>query len=157
MLRITRARVRGATVVAVPANDKAGIGLGPIEESAKQLGTYVDKVLQATGTQKVDVVGHSQGAGILRRLVAEEVDGEPALRARMVSALLIGTAVEVPEGEVVGGTFDEVPLCEASDQLACVVSYATFPADDPPGPDARFGRTDEEGLRVACVNPAAQS
>jgi Protein of unknown function (DUF3089) len=103
----------------------------------------------------VVLVGHSQGAGILRRLVADEVDGEPALRARMVSALLIGTAVEVPAGEVVGGTFDEVPLCEASDQLACVVSYATFPADDPPGPDARFGRTDEEGLRVACVNPAA--
>ncbi|WP_327174944.1 alpha/beta fold hydrolase [Streptomyces sp. NBC_01335] len=36
-------------------------GLGPIDQSAAQLRTFVDKVLAATGTAKADLVGHSQG------------------------------------------------------------------------------------------------
>ena len=36
-------------------------GLGPLEESARELAAYVDRVLTATGTEEVDIVGHSQG------------------------------------------------------------------------------------------------
>lgn len=36
-------------------------GLGLIENSAAQLAAFVDKVLAATHTAKVDIVGHSQG------------------------------------------------------------------------------------------------
>src|SRR5690606_9130171 len=61
----------------------------------------------------VILVGHSQGSGLLARLLAEEVDDEPALREKLVSAMLIGSSVTVPEGEVVGGTFENIPLCEA--------------------------------------------
>ncbi|MFH8785324.1 esterase/lipase family protein [Streptomyces roseoverticillatus] len=36
-------------------------GLGPIDKSAEELSAYVDKVRAATGVDKVDMVGHSQG------------------------------------------------------------------------------------------------
>jgi hypothetical protein len=103
----------------------------------------------------VVLIGHSQGAGILRELVRREVDPEPALRDRVVAAYLIGATVEVPEGEVVGGSFSDMPLCEADDQVSCIVSYATFAANAPPPPDSRFGVAEEAGMRAACVNPGA--
>jgi hypothetical protein len=36
-------------------------GVIPIEQSAPELGAFVDQVLTATGAQKVDLVGHSEG------------------------------------------------------------------------------------------------
>lgn len=43
-----------------PGNNYVG-GLAPMEESSKELATFVDKVLAATGANKVDLVGHSEG------------------------------------------------------------------------------------------------
>ncbi|MFE9404210.1 esterase/lipase family protein [Streptomyces sp. NPDC006530] len=39
--------------------------VAPISASARQLAAYVDKVLTATGAAKADLVGHSQGGGLL--------------------------------------------------------------------------------------------
>ena len=36
-------------------------GTIPIEQSAPELGAFVDQVLAATGAAKVDLVGHSEG------------------------------------------------------------------------------------------------
>jgi len=49
-------------------------GMAHIEQSAPQLATFVDGVLAATGTEKVDLVGHSQG-GMMPRYYIRFLDG----------------------------------------------------------------------------------
>jgi hypothetical protein len=100
----------------------------------------------------VVLIGHSQGAGLLRRLVAEEIDGKPE-QARLVSAILLGADVEVPQGRVVGDAFKHIPLCETRRQAGCVVAYSSYLAAQPPGPDAVFGGNLHTGSVDACVNP----
>ena len=100
------------------------------------------------------LIGHSQGTIHLSRLLSEEIENGPAA-GRMLSALLIGFNVEVPEGEVVGGTFARTPLCTRAGQTGCVVTYVSFRATNPPPPGSLFGRAARPGMTVACTNPAA--
>lgn len=102
----------------------------------------------------VVLVGHSQGSSVLTRLIKEEIDPDPT-KVPLLSAMLIGTNITVPEGEDVGGSFKNIPVCRAADELGCVISYVTFRADAPPPADALFGNTSTEGQEVVCANPAA--
>lgn len=97
--------------------------------------------------------GHSQGTRMLRQLIQEEVDGKP-VQDQMLSALLLGMNVEVPQGQKVGGTFENVALCESSADTGCAVAFVTFAEDSPPPQGAFFGRASEPGMTIACTNPA---
>ncbi len=102
----------------------------------------------------VVLIGHSQGAGILAGLLGDDTGGTP-LTTNMISALLIGTNVGVPEGEDEGGQLGDTPLCRSADQTGCVVSFVSFRSDVPPPATSRFGKVEGEGQVAACVNPAA--
>ncbi|MET8076192.1 alpha/beta fold hydrolase [Streptomyces sp. NPDC005303] len=55
-------------------------GLGPIDKSAEQLKTFVDKVLAATGAPETDLVGHSQG-GLMPRYYLRFLGGAAKVNA----------------------------------------------------------------------------
>lgn len=57
------------------ALDYGNRGTGPIAASAAELSTYVDRVLDATGAQKVSFVGHSQG-GMMPRYYLKYLGGQ---------------------------------------------------------------------------------
>jgi Protein of unknown function (DUF3089) len=108
-------------------------------------------------------IGHSQGAMMLTALLKFEVDRDPDLRAKMVSALLMGGNIAVAVGKSVGGDFAYLPACASATQTGCVVAYSSF--DKTPPADAAFGRiatsvnffqrNSSAPMQIMCVNPAA--
>ena len=120
---------------------------------------YLRKFNQGRG---IVLIGHSQGTGHLKKLIAETFDRKPKLRKRLVSAVLIGGNVIVPKGRRVGGNFKNVPACKKQAQLGCAIAFSGF-LKDPPPEDSLFGRIggalSESGFspadyEILCVNPA---
>jgi hypothetical protein len=102
----------------------------------------------------VVLIGHSQGSFILTELIRREIDGKP-IQSRLVSAILLGATLSVPQGKDVGGSFQHLPLCRQLSQVNCVVTYVSFRATSPPPANTRFGKVAEPGMVAACTNPAA--
>ena len=101
----------------------------------------------------VVLIGHSQGSGVLTRIIAADVDGKP-VQKQLVSALLLGTSLPLDKGKDTGA-FKSIPTCKSANQLGCVIAYATFRDTVPPPANTRFGRVANPAQEAACVNPAA--
>jgi len=149
---------------------KAITGGGGIDPRAEEIAygdvleawrTYLRKFNHGRG---VVLVGHSQGTGMLSRLLSTEIEKKRAQRRKLISAILLGGNVTVKKGDDVGGTFKRTPLCRSDRETGCVIAFSTF-SQKPPD-DAIFGRTegpfvsipkgaDPKDYRVACTNPAA--
>jgi hypothetical protein len=105
----------------------------------------------------VVLIGHSQGAILLKRLIAEEIDGKPAQKL-LVSAILAGNPdLTVATGSDRGGSFRTVPACRTADQAGCVVGWSSYAADDASPVRAFGGNGPVAGRTAICVNPAAPS
>lgn len=105
----------------------------------------------------VVLIGHSQGSRMLRALIRRDIDPNPRVRERLVSAIIPGANANTND-------FARIPACQAPRQTGCVISYSTF--NETPPDNARFGRTDTDpvgnaldlpGGPVICTNPAALS
>lgn len=98
----------------------------------------------------VVLIGHSQGSRMLLDLLKNEIDGKLP-QAKLISAYVLGMNTPVDAG----GKFGSIPLCTKADQAGCLVTYVSFRETAPPPANSRFGKTDAEGRRAGCVNPAA--
>jgi hypothetical protein len=107
------------------------------------------------------LIGHSQGSLVLTEMMRKMVDPKPAVRRRMISAILMGGNVLVKGNTGIGGDFKHIAACRRKTQLGCVIAYSTF--DQPVPSDSLFGRPtallgspkpakDDE---VLCTNPAS--
>jgi hypothetical protein len=96
----------------------------------------------------VVLIGHSQGAYVLKHLLATEVDPSRGQRRLLVSAILLGGQVHAGKGGDVG----HVPACGSPSATGCLIAYSSF--DSMPAPGARFGRSNLPGSPIVCVNPA---
>jgi hypothetical protein len=101
------------------------------------------------------IIGHSQGAILMRRVIAAQVDDHPAVRRRMLSAILLGGNVLVRRGADVGGDFSHIPACRTGASLHCVIAFSTF--DAPPPANTLFGVSPTPRESVLCTDPARLS
>jgi Protein of unknown function (DUF3089) len=125
---------------------------------------FEDFLAHESDGRPIVVIGHSQGAAMLILLLRRLVDDVPALRERLVAAIILGGNVEVPAGRLTGATFTHIPLCARSGESGCVIAYSSFPSTPPAdslfarpgqGVSLQSGQRAKAGLQVACVNPAA--
>ena len=102
----------------------------------------------------VVIIAHSQGSVYAIELLKREFEGRP-LERQLVSAIIPGWKVEVPQGQVTGGTFRSLPLCTRPGQTGCVVSYVSYRQGHEPPADAVLGHATRPDWTIACTNPAA--
>lgn len=144
-----------------------GLGADPRADRvayASVLAAWRDYLAHHNAGRPIVFIGHSQGAAMSIRLIRSQVDPDPALRARMVLAILPGGNVTVPTGRNEGATFTHIPLCTSTGQDGCVIAYSSFPSEPPAdavvgrpgqGVSLQSGRRATTGVEVACTNPAA--
>ena len=143
-----------------------GLGSDPTADAVafrSVLAAWKDYLANFNDGHPVVFIGHSQGAAMLIRLLAAQVDPSTSLRSRTVSAVIAGGNVTVPVGRVVGSTFKHLPLCTSTRETGCVIAYSSFPTRPPADSDfgragqgvsLQSGQTGRSGVQVACVNPA---
>jgi hypothetical protein len=105
----------------------------------------------AEPAHRIVLLGHSQGAEMVTRLLRTVFDDDPAMLRRLLVAFPLGGDVDVPEGRTVGGTFAHVPECTSAADVPCVVAYRTYRADRPA---KSWDGPPPHGHTTACVNPA---
>ena len=103
--------------------------------------------------RKIVLVGHSQGAEMVVRLLRRFFEQDPELRARLLVAMAIGGAFDVPHGRLAGGTLPTIALCSRPDEVGCVVAFRSYRAGSEVSPNRRLAP--QPGNDLGCVNPAA--
>jgi hypothetical protein len=126
------------------------------------LGAWRDYLAHDNHGRGVVFIGHSQGTGMLLRLLREEIEPDPAQLSRVVSAILPGSNLTVPRGELTGGDLKQIPICTAGEEAGCAIAYSSFGTRPALGSSfgrpgtirAIFGEPAVPGAEAVCTNPA---
>ncbi len=131
---------------------------------ASVLSAWRDYLAHDNDGRPVVFIGHSQGAAILIRLLASQIDPVPARRTQMISAIILGGNVQVLTGHDTGGSFQHIPACQSATEQHCVIAYSSFNRQPPAtslfgragqGVSLQSGQQTKVGQQVLCTNPAA--
>ena len=147
MYRQVTLKALSAAMAGQPLTADLGLGYNDVKAA------FDDYMKRDNKGRGVALIGHSQGSLMLTMLLAREFDGKPAAMKQLISAMPIGTNVDLAAGQRTGA-LKNIPTCASARETGCVVSYVSFRATVPPPPVSRFARAGQ-GMRVACVNPAA--
>ncbi|HEX6244734.1 MAG TPA: DUF3089 domain-containing protein, partial [Polyangiales bacterium] len=132
-----------------------------LETAYRDLEAAFDYYLRhAAPGRPIVLVAHSQGAIVTSRLLKRRFEGHPELLSRLVVAVLAGPmgGVVVPDGAVVGGTLNQIPLCTANEQTGCVLTYNTFAASATPNADyTKVNGMVQAGFDPGCTTPPGGS
>lgn len=139
--QLTGAGLRWA--MARRAADPAALDFDPPYRDV--LAAWRDYLARDNHGRGVVLIGHSQGAILLKRLIAEEIDGRPA-RKRLAGVYLAGNL------DLTSGSFRTIAPCRAAGQTGCLVAWSSY-REGAQGPRI-FGGGDA-GHPAICVNPAA--
>lgn len=143
----------GAMLTRKPEGEKAlGVALGDVRAAFT---AFLAATGGRNGSRPIVLVGHSQGALLLMRLMQAEIAGTP-LAQRIAAAYVVGW----PVGETHDLPAMGLPACDKPDDTGCVLSWMSYaePADpretlrlyrNSPGLDGT-GHGDDP---IVCTNP----
>lgn len=114
-----------------------------LEEPYVDIAAAFDYFVKSIGDRPFVVISHSQGAQLSRRLLQRKIDPDPALRTRLITALVIG-------GDTLIDSFTNIPGCTTEAQSGCVISYRSYAEGYGPIPTIK---PLPSGL--LCTNPAS--
>ncbi|MET8678018.1 alpha/beta fold hydrolase [Streptomyces sp. NPDC004647] len=118
----------GYCVFALNYGDNA---TAPVADSARELAPFLDKVLSATGAQKVDIVGHSQG-GMLPRYNIKYLNAAGKVDD-LVGIVPSNHGTDNPGAFVTGATL--CPACADQQTGSPFLTDLNAGGDTLPGPD----------------------
>jgi CubicO group peptidase (beta-lactamase class C family)/alpha-beta hydrolase superfamily lysophospholipase len=110
-------RYRQASIVAL------GIGMLPYDLAYLDVLAAFREFLARNPGRPIVLMGHSQGALHVQRLVTEVVDRDPALAKRLVVAYVVG--IPVPTA-LYAKTLTRVKACASAKQTGCIAVWATY-------------------------------
>ncbi len=146
-------RYRQATFGAFLTN--AAAAQQALDVAYGDVSTAFDQFVKEAGDRPIILVGHSQGALYLVRLLHERIAGTP-LAKRIVAAYLVGWPISrTTDVEALG-----LPECTRADQPGCILSWQSFaePADpslivDVYDRTTGFDGHPRKGTPMVCTNP----
>jgi pimeloyl-ACP methyl ester carboxylesterase len=111
---------------------------------------FLHYMAQYNHGRRVALVGHSQGAEMVVRLLQRYFDADPQMRERLLVAMPIGGKVDVAKGRREGGSFQTIPVCTQPEELGCVIGFRSYRPGSRPS-EATWSPS--PGTESVCVNP----
>jgi len=159
--RIYAPRYRqAASAASSGVDDGSGSGIQAFDLAYQDVRAAFEQFVSQSGGRPVVLLGHSQGAFHLHRLLTEVIAGSP-LADRLVAAYAVGIAA--PTGNFTG-PWKGLSVCDSEAATGCVAAWSSFgPEADPveyqrrtAGRYPQYARPDG-GIDLICVNPLTGS